>query len=189
MTYNPNAQQRYHPNAQQRPLRTYRVNYVSGLPQMPKLITKITMYLYPYGFLFSGKRFPNLWIPYNTVTDFKLSTGYGSVWTYARTDVFLQKVFCITYHRLEEIISVKFEMMVAYVDQTSNYRACEGLVAFMKANGIYSQFSLAKPADTNTPPQQEDIPALIEKLAELHRKGILTDEEFQSKKAELLKRL
>ena len=79
-------------------------------------------------------------------------------------------------------------MMVAYVDQTSNYRACEGLVAFMKANGIYSQFSLAKPADTNTPPQQ-DIPALIEKLAELHRKGILTDEEFQSKKAELLKRL
>ncbi len=52
MTYNPNAQQVYHPNAQQRPLRTYRVNYVSGLPQMPKLITKITMYLYPYGFLF-----------------------------------------------------------------------------------------------------------------------------------------
>ncbi len=63
MTYNPNAQQVYHPNVQQRPLRTYRVNYVSGLPQMPNLVTKITMYLYPYGFLFSGKRFPNLWIP------------------------------------------------------------------------------------------------------------------------------
>ncbi len=40
----------------------------------------------------------------------------------------------------------------------------------MKANGIYSQFSLAKPDGANTPPQQ-DIPALIEKLAELHRKG------------------
>jgi hypothetical protein len=34
-----------------------------------------------------------------------------------------------------------------------------------------------------------DIFAALEKLAELHGKGILSDEEFASKKAELLSRL
>ena len=34
-----------------------------------------------------------------------------------------------------------------------------------------------------------DIPAQIEQLAKLHESGVLTDEEFYEKKAELLKRL
>jgi hypothetical protein len=38
-----------------------------------------------------------------------------------------------------------------------------------------------------TPP--DDIPSLIERLAELHRKGVLTEDEFAAKKAELLSRL
>jgi hypothetical protein len=37
--------------------------------------------------------------------------------------------------------------------------------------------------------QHDEIVALIEKLAELHKKSILTDSEFESKKAELLGRL
>jgi hypothetical protein len=37
--------------------------------------------------------------------------------------------------------------------------------------------------------QHDEIVALIEKLAELHKKSILTDSEFESKKAELLSRL
>jgi hypothetical protein len=35
----------------------------------------------------------------------------------------------------------------------------------------------------------DDIVATIEKLAELHRKGILNEPEFAAKKAELLSRL
>jgi hypothetical protein len=38
-------------------------------------------------------------------------------------------------------------------------------------------------------PEKADIPELISDLAELHKKGILTDEEFQTKKNELLARL
>jgi membrane protease subunit (stomatin/prohibitin family) len=42
----------------------------------------------------------------------------------------------------------------------------------------------------SAPPQStEDVPALIEKLHELLTKGILTQEEFDAKKAELLKRI
>jgi hypothetical protein len=41
------------------------------------------------------------------------------------------------------------------------------------------------------PPQVslEDIVATLERLAELHKKGVLTDEEFAGKKAELLARI
>ena len=35
----------------------------------------------------------------------------------------------------------------------------------------------------------QDVMALIEKLAELKTKGVLTEEEFSAKKAELLKKL
>lgn len=41
----------------------------------------------------------------------------------------------------------------------------------------------------NQSPSTESIPDAIRKIAELHKSGILSDEEFQSKKAELLKRL
>jgi len=40
-----------------------------------------------------------------------------------------------------------------------------------------------------TASQTSDIASQLEKLADLHRKGILTDEEFQAKKVELLSRL
>ena len=43
---------------------------------------------------------------------------------------------------------------------------------------------------TRTPPEQEtDIFSAIERLGDLRAKGILTEEEFQNKKAELLGRL
>jgi len=39
------------------------------------------------------------------------------------------------------------------------------------------------------PPAQQDVVEQIEKLASLHAAGILTDEEFAVKKAQLLDRL
>jgi hypothetical protein len=50
----------------------------------------------------------------------------------------------------------------------------------------------AQPADTAEPahhPSQDDIFTKIERLAALHAKGILRDEEFEAKKRELLDRL
>jgi membrane protease subunit (stomatin/prohibitin family) len=44
-------------------------------------------------------------------------------------------------------------------------------------------------AATHEPVPAQDVMALIEKLAELRTKGILTEEEFSAKKAELLKKL
>lgn len=41
----------------------------------------------------------------------------------------------------------------------------------------------------NMAPAQTSIPSQIEKLAELHQQGVLTDQEFQTKKRELLDRM
>ena len=47
----------------------------------------------------------------------------------------------------------------------------------------------AGPVSSSRPPQEADIFAAIERLADLRAKGFLTDEEFTQKKAELLGRL
>jgi hypothetical protein len=44
-------------------------------------------------------------------------------------------------------------------------------------------------ASTTVEPKHEDIFEMIEKLAALKERNIITDEEFESKKMELLKRL
>jgi len=48
---------------------------------------------------------------------------------------------------------------------------------------------VAAPAAAEEQPAVPDIPELIQQLDELRQKGVLTEEEFQAKKAELLKRL
>ena len=47
----------------------------------------------------------------------------------------------------------------------------------------------SSPASTVEPPPPSEVPALIRKLGELRDEGLLTEEEFQAKKIELLKRI
>jgi multidrug resistance efflux pump len=42
---------------------------------------------------------------------------------------------------------------------------------------------------SQSPPQQEDITQKLQKYADLHQKGILSDEEFQKLKADLLSKM
>jgi hypothetical protein len=52
-----------------------------------------------------------------------------------------------------------------------------------------ASFSQSSPVNTQNSSQEADIFDAIEKLANLKDKGILTDAEFSTKKAELLARL
>ncbi|CAN5421638.1 hypothetical protein BH10ACT1_BH10ACT1_10720 [soil metagenome] len=58
---------------------------------------------------------------------------------------------------------------------------------FDRINPAQAAPAAAAPADATT--VQGDIPAQIEKLAELHQRGVLSDAEYQRKKAELLERM
>ncbi|HEY5763651.1 MAG TPA: SHOCT domain-containing protein, partial [Rhodocyclaceae bacterium] len=48
---------------------------------------------------------------------------------------------------------------------------------------------VTQPAGAQPAPSSDDVFSMLEKLKSLHEQGILTDQEFNSKKAELLKRL
>jgi hypothetical protein len=59
------------------------------------------------------------------------------------------------------------------------------IIDFLHENNIFSKFR--QPFENISP--QSNITVQIQQLADLHKQGILTDEEFQAKKTELLERI
>jgi membrane protease subunit (stomatin/prohibitin family) len=57
------------------------------------------------------------------------------------------------------------------------------------AQNLQAGLAGASPAAAAAAVKADDVMGLMEKLGELKAKGILTDEEFSAKKAELLKKL
>ncbi|MGH9924344.1 MAG: SHOCT domain-containing protein [Nitrososphaeraceae archaeon] len=66
-------------------------------------------------------------------------------------------------------------------------------VATRRTEARMSQQAQAQEAQQSQPqhaqPQQEDIMQKLQKLAELHKQGILSDEEFQKMKTNLIAKL
>jgi TM2 domain-containing membrane protein YozV len=62
-------------------------------------------------------------------------------------------------------------------------------ITYQSANTANTATSTHVPEKVAAVPPAKDIPAQIEKLADLKDKGIITDEEFQQKKQELLDRI
>ena len=54
---------------------------------------------------------------------------------------------------------------------------------------VKAQMEAAKTAATQAPPPADDPVSQLERLGKLHTSGVLTDTEFESKKAELLARI
>ena len=63
------------------------------------------------------------------------------------------------------------------------------VITYQSANTANTATSTHVPEKAVEAPPETDIPAQIEKLADLKDKGIITDEEFQQKKQELLDRI
>ena len=73
---------------------------------------------------------------------------------------------------------------------TSSFEDSEGRVIVYQAAGATNTTpGTHVPEKVAEAPPTKDIPAEIEKLADLKDKGIITDEEFQQKKQELLDRI
>lgn len=167
-------------------LRSYKVSYISGIASFPKIQRGLLMQLYTEGIVFSGKSFPFIWIPYHCVFSFVLVVGYGSRLDYRPSDMGSAKVIELTYRNSNNQKGMlKFELAPT-INVFKDHRTRMELIPFMKANGIFDKFMKVSPLSQEP---QADIYSQIEKLAELHHAGILTDEEFTAKKAELLKRI
>ena len=73
---------------------------------------------------------------------------------------------------------------------TGSFEDSEGrVIAYQAAGTANTATSTHVPEKVAEAPPAKDIPAQIEKLADLKDKGIITDEEFQQKKQELLDRI
>lgn len=151
---------------------------------------KIGMGGYKDDFYFKGENFPELWIPYNMVMNFKLSRGSGSVKRFSIYDSLNEKLFDIKhYDENNDEVVIRFEMASSLIE----IRTCKKLVELRQVNKIFDKFATAKPSVVSTAvipvSSADEILSQIEKLGQLHKSGILIDEEFETKKAELLGRL
>ena len=92
----------------------------------------------------------------------------------------------------DKYCQVRFAMRKFALGPNRNQAECEKLVRLMKAEGIFDKFIKPEPSPQSAPAHtqpQPDVLAKVQQLADLHRQGILTDEEFEAKKTELLARL
>jgi putative oligomerization/nucleic acid binding protein len=83
----------------------------------------------------------------------------------------------------------KAAAFVIFADGTYHETELNGNAAVRAAQAEAVKFNLM--AGTATPParQQEDAAATLRKLASLHDEGLLTDEEFAAKRAEVIARM
>lgn len=90
-----------------------------------------------------------------------------------------------------ETINISISGRSAEIKQVAHGRSDVFIRAFRQTQAASTQSAgLHQSAPSSSPaPQQSDIPDQLRKLAELHAGGILTDDEFATKKAELLSRM
>ena len=80
---------------------------------------------------------------------------------------------------------------VIFPDGSYHERALDGNKAVGAAQGEALKFNLlaSPPAAQQPQPAQEDTAATLRKLADLHREGLLTDEEYAAKRSEVIARI
>jgi len=163
-----------------------RVHCMFGFPNQKKMIRTMFLHLMSDGFRLTCEK-GELFIPYERIVSFKT---IGRVFFVALKSYYDQFQTGIELEYLSNdgarnVIQLQFFASIP-VSMEKNDAALKDMLTKMKQNHIFEKFACAQP-----PKQQEtpDIISQIERLGELHKAGILTDAEFESKKAELLKRL
>ena len=174
----------------------YSVTYLGGHPAYPKSkLGKITFQLFDDRFEFhptGGTKnwFDALTIPYSDTHDLEIvqrqvGTVEGILGGLDSRQLNQANNIHIQYDDSDgTTILIRLEMLTGF---TKNRQAknCRELEDQLHINSIRSKFKPKEGASQNA----SGIPELLEKLASLMEKGILTQEEFDQKKKELLTRM
>jgi hypothetical protein len=80
----------------------------------------------------------------------------------------------------------KATAFVIFADGTYHEARLDGNAAVRAAQ---AEFNLVAGACASRDQQQEDVAAVLRKLTSLHDEGLLTDEEFAAKRAEVIARI
>ena len=173
----------------------YKVNYISSSPTLTMPIVLQMCVSKDAFFFYEAEHLENLvlYIPHDKIRYFGFVSGSGL--RMARKGLFKN----FNNGLINNIC--KNEMLFDYIDQSNQnaqiqigmatsilaaHRAndCQQLEQLLKTHGVYSKFITTQQSSLSS-----NIMSQIQKLAELHKAGVLTDAEFETKKTELLKRI
>lgn len=83
----------------------------------------------------------------------------------------------------------KAAAFVIFADGTYHETALNGNIAVRAAQAEAVKFNLMAGTPAAQAQEQDDVAAILRKLASLHEEGLLTDEEFAAKRAEVIARI
>ena len=171
----------------------YAVTYLGGLPNLPKKRTgEIGLNIMPESFYLkptktSEEFFEDLVIPYDTVQDFEIvkrtvSMSEGLMSSNSQ-NLAVDNNIEITYlDSNQEELTLRLEMLTGFSVDGQAVK-CKEMLDILKQHKILKRLK----KDSSSPAVvADDIPTKIKKLNELKEAGLLSEEEFQKKKAELL---
>lgn len=178
----------------------YEVTYVSGLPDIPKRKAgAIGLNIMPECFSFRStittkEWFPDYDIPYNKISELRIEKR-----TISTTEVFLgagdsanqeqENVICILYTDGDgKKLTLRVEMLTG-TTIFNQAAKCREFMDLLRQYEIKDKFEAKDKNESNSSSNGTDVLAQIEKLNQLKLAGILTEEEFSSKKADLLSKL
>lgn len=175
----------------------YEFTYVGGLPDIPKAKAGAWgMNIMPDMFAFRVTNTTKDWlydldIPYDDITDIRIEKR-----TISTTEMFLgagndanqqqENVIVLEYNDKDgKKATLRVEMLTG-VTIYNQAAKCKELMDVLRRNDILDRI---KKSEGGANPVADDIPAQLEKLAKLKEAGILTEEEFNAKKADLLAKM
>jgi len=176
----------------------YEVIYLGGLPQYPKAKhgNAVGLNIMSDKFVFTKTGTSKDWFEGYEIAYDKISELTIEKRTISNTEMLLgggndpnqqqENNICITFEAEDGTeLMLRVEMLTG-VTIYGQATKCREFMDVLRQNNILKMF---KQKDTNTAPAQPDVLAQIEKLAGLKAAGILSEEEFNQKKAELLQKL
>jgi len=180
-------------------IESYSVVYLGGHPDYPKSKAGgIDMHVCGDRFEFAptmGTKgwFKGLVIPYDQIVTLEIvqrqvGTVEGILGGLNTRQLNQPNNINITYGEGESQVLLRLEMLSG-ITVMGQAKKCQEFMDHLRVHHIQEKFRGKPQQSTGNASPTEDIPALIQKLAKMKEQGLITAEEFESKKKELLARL
>jgi hypothetical protein len=181
-------------------IESYSVIYKGGHPDYPKeKAGSITFNVFPDRFEFlptigTQKWFNGLVIPFDKthsleIVERQVGTIEGILGGLNSRQLNQRNNIHITYQRDQDReILLRLEMLSG-ISVMGQAKKCQEFLDRLRTHGIFDKFRSRPRAASGPNATTFDIPTQIEKLAALREKGIITEEEFTRKKADLLSKM
>lgn len=164
----------------------WKVIYMGGIPGYYGYLGKTWLTLFRDGFQLMSDKLGTHSFSYSDVISWEIVKERSSYATANANAFFKPRHIRIEYVDANRQRNTLLLEMIQSILLPQNARYCRDMMLLMQQWKIFEQFRSAAP-DSNS--ANASILSLLENLGELHKAGVLSDKEFEEKKAELMARL